>query len=114
MEGIAARRNKYMNILYIDTRDNKKIIVRLETEKGKLEEQSGAIAERAQATLPLIEKILNKASLAINEINEINVETGPGSFTGIRIGISIANALSFAGLVKLNGKKLGEIKEPSY
>lgn len=103
-----------MNIIYIDTGDNKKIIVRLETKNEIFEEKSVASKKRAQITLPLIEKILNKAKLRIQDIDEINVEKGQGSFTGLRVGISIANALSFAGLIRVNGKKLGEIESPQY
>ncbi len=103
-----------MNKLYIDTRDNRRIIVRLETADQQFEEKSIASKNKAQATLPLIEKILKKANLEISDINEINVEKGPGSFTGLRVGISIANALSFAGSIRVNGKKLGEIELPQY
>jgi len=103
-----------MNKLYIDTRDNKRIVVRLETENGAFEEKSVANVKKAQATLPLIEKVLEKAKLQIKDIDEINVETGPGSFTGLRVGISIANSISFAGLIKVNGKKVGEIEKPQY
>lgn len=103
-----------MNKLYIDTRDNKKIVVRLETQKRIFEELSVASKKRAQVTLPLIEKILKKAELRIQDVDEINVEKGSGSFTGLRVGISIANALSFSGLVKVDGKKPGEIELPQY
>ncbi len=103
-----------MNKLYIDTRDNQQIIVRLETETGTFEEKSVANNNKAQATLPLIGKILKRARLGISDINEINVERGPGSFTGLRVGISIANALSFAGLIRVNGRKLGETELPQY
>lgn len=103
-----------MNRLYIDTRDNKKIIVRLKTKDGTFEEVSVANKNRAQVILPLIAKILNKAKLATADIDEINVEKGPGSYTGLRVGISIANALSFSGLTKVNGKKVGKIELPQY
>lgn len=103
-----------MNRIYIDTSDNKKIVVRLETQKGIFEEASVASKKRAQATLPLIEKILKRAKLSISDIDQINVERGPGSFTGLRVGVSIANALSFSGLIKVNSKKLGEIEQPEY
>ena len=103
-----------MNKLYIDTRDNKKIVVRLETQKRIFEEVSVASKKRAQITLPLIEKVLKKAKLEIGNIHEIDIEKGPGSFTGLRVGISIANALSFAGLIRVNGKKLGQIESPQY
>lgn len=103
-----------MNKLYIDTRDNKQIIVLLETQRRIFEEKSVANKKKAQATLPLIEKLLKKAKLAISDIDEIKIEKGPGSFTGLRVGISIANALSFSGLIKVNGKEIGKIEEPQY
>lgn len=105
---------QFSNILDIDTRDNKRIIVRLKTKKGKFKEQSVASKKRAQATLPLIDKMLKKANLNLNEIDEIRVERGPGSFTGLRVGISIANALSFALGKKVNGRRLGAIEPPEY
>ncbi|MFH1536127.1 MAG: hypothetical protein ABIC96_03620 [Patescibacteria group bacterium] len=36
----------------------------------------------------------------------IEVETGPGSFTGLRVGVSVANALGFALNIPVNGKKM--------
>lgn len=105
---------QFSNILYIDTRDNKRIIVRLKTNKKEFKFESKARKEKAQATLPLIDKILKKANLNLNEIDEIRVERGPGSFTGLRVGISIANALSFALGKKVNGKALGSIETPKY
>ncbi len=103
-----------MNTLYIDTRDNKQTIIRLTVGKKTFQQKSAAVSKNAQTILPLIEKILSKSSIKIGDIDEINVETGPGSFTGLRVGIAIANALSFAGQVRVNGKELGEIVLPEY
>ena len=103
-----------MNSLYIDTRDNKRIVVRLQAKSKTFEQSSEAHKDKAQAALPLIEKVLKQAGLKVSDIEEIKVETGPGSFTGLRVGISIANALSFANSIKINGKQIGEIEEPSY
>ncbi len=103
-----------MNVLYIDTRDSKKIVVRLQTEKGTFEQRSVASKKRSQATLPLIQGLLRKSELKLEDINDVKVERGPGSFTGLRVGISIANALSFSLLEKINGKTLGEIEVPKY
>lgn len=77
-------------------------------------QKSEANKNQAQAALPMIEKILRAANLKPKDISEINVETGPGSFTGLRVGIAIANALSFAADVKINGKEIGEIVLPEY
>lgn len=102
-----------MNILYIDTSNNKEIVVRLNTHEGEFIEKSTAVEQKAQATLPLIDKLIQKAGITLNQINKINVKTGPGSFTGLRVGISIANTLSFALGVPVNNKN-NHIEEATY
>ncbi len=103
-----------MNALYIDTRNNKRIIVRLDKNGEAFEEESKANKLKAQMTLPLIEKVLKRAKIKTSDIDEIKVERGPGSFTGLRVGIAIANALAFSSQVRINGKELGEIEKPIY
>ena len=39
-------------------------------------------------------------------VDEIEVDRGPGSYTGIRVGVSVANALGFALNIPVNGKKM--------
>ncbi len=101
-----------MNTLYIDTSNNKKTIIKLKKENVEfvLEEER----QSSQITLPLIEKILKEAKIRPEDIDEIKVNKGPGSFTGLRVGISITNALSFGLLRKVNNKKIGEIETPIY
>lgn len=48
-----------------------------------------------------IQKILNKSSMSWGEVGGIVVYEGPGSFTGLRIGISVANALAHANQVPI-------------
>lgn len=43
-----------------------------------------------------IQKLLEKNKLTANQIQKVHVSTGPGSFTGIRVGIALAKTLSFA------------------
>ena len=103
-----------MNTLFIDTRDNKKIIVRFEKDRKIYKKEAVRSPDKAQVALPLIEKIIKNSKASLRDIDEIKVEKGPGSFTGLRVGISIANALSFALGKKVNGKKLGSIEQPQY
>ena len=44
--------------------------------------------------LPVIDSVLKTAGIAISDVGMFACDTGPGSFTGIRIGVSTANAMS--------------------
>lgn len=93
-----------MTKLTIDTTDNKKTVIKLETE-SLTDEISEESKPKSQTALILIEKILNRNNISPSKLDEILVNTGPGSFTGTRVGVSIANALGFSLGVKVNGKK---------
>jgi tRNA threonylcarbamoyladenosine biosynthesis protein TsaB len=58
--------------------------------------QSPTQKAAAQSLLPLIKRLLSEATLSIRELDAIAVSAGPGSFTGIRIGMGIAQGLSEA------------------
>ncbi|MBP9716898.1 MAG: hypothetical protein KBD51_03060 [Candidatus Levybacteria bacterium] len=94
-----------MNRIVIDTTDNTKTLIKLEVDSHS-DEIIEPAKPRTQATLLLIEKILKKNNINKKDLDEILVNTGPGSFTGTRVGVAIANALGFALDVKVNGTKL--------
>ena len=48
----------------------------------------------AEAILPAVEQVLQKAAITINNIELLAIAGGPGSFTGLRIGIATAKGLS--------------------
>ncbi|HUD09615.1 MAG TPA: tRNA (adenosine(37)-N6)-threonylcarbamoyltransferase complex dimerization subunit type 1 TsaB [Patescibacteria group bacterium] len=101
-------------ILTIDSSNNQQISVGLENngKKSKITENSTVL--RSEAVLPVIERLLKQNKLDIKEIEAIKVNKGPGSFTGLRVGVAIANALSFLLKIPVNGKKVGELEEPVY
>jgi tRNA threonylcarbamoyladenosine biosynthesis protein TsaB len=97
-------------LLYIDTSDNSKTIVGLD--KDRLEKSTGP--DKSQQVLSLINQILKKNKKTLKNLSAIEVETGPGSFTGLRVGISVANALAWALKIPVNNKKVGGLVEPKY
>lgn len=83
-------------VLLIDTSSNKevKIGIRMDGEyrlfKRKITHQ------KAQVVLPMIDRLLRQYKVSLKDLRSIEVNTGSGSFTGIRVGMAIANAISFA------------------
>lgn len=47
-----------------------------------------------------IDECLNKLYLKISDVNQIMINVGPGSFTGLRVAVSIAKGLGFSGEIK--------------
>ena len=50
----------------------------------------------AERLMPMIDSVLTAAGKSFNDLDRIGVATGPGSFTGVRIGISAARGLALA------------------
>lgn len=103
-----------MNRLFIDTSNSKKIIIQIKKGNKLFEEIGEYETPRADTVLLLLDEVLKKAYLQIDEIDSISVHEGPGSYTGLRVGVSIANALSFVLQKEINHKKLGEYIVPVY
>lgn len=49
----------------------------------------------SQTLMPMIHDMLKNAGLSLSDISHLAVSTGPGSFTGVRIGVSAVKGLSF-------------------
>jgi tRNA threonylcarbamoyladenosine biosynthesis protein TsaB len=63
-------------------------------------EEAGAHAEKLMG---LIESVLGTQQLSVHDLDAIAVSEGPGSYTGLRIGVSTAKGLAFAGDLNLLG-----------
>lgn len=91
-----------MNILVINTANDDLCMV-LKTETKTFLEVSESKMHHNEAMIPLLDKVLNSANLQISDIDEFGVVIGPGSFTGIRVGISTIKAFRDSLNVKAKG-----------
>ena len=92
--------------LHIDTKDQKIVIVILLKDGRKIYKLTEENKYGSQVLLPLIKKILTKNKLKFEDLKEIKVETGPGSYTGLKVGAAVANALGFSLGIPVNGKEM--------
>jgi len=83
-----------MNILVFDTSTDM-LAVGVKSDGGmKTSVESGF--RHSETLLPTIERCLADASIGLKDIDLIACTSGPGSFTGLRIGMSTAKGLSLA------------------
>jgi tRNA threonylcarbamoyladenosine biosynthesis protein TsaB len=87
-----------MRVLAIDTALEACSAAVLDTERaGVLAHESlPMLRGHAEALIPLIARVLERARLTFSEIGRVAVTTGPGSFTGLRVGIAAARGIALA------------------
>jgi tRNA threonylcarbamoyladenosine biosynthesis protein TsaB len=87
-----------MLILAIDTALDACAAGVLDTEAGKLIAQESQAMKRghAEALMPLIARVIEASGIGFAALDRIAVTTGPGSFTGLRVGLSAARGIALA------------------
>lgn len=85
-----------MRVLYIDTTSNFLYSAVAENDKitGEIKEQLGK--DLSVFTLSKIKEMLDRNNIEPKDIDKILVVNGPGSFTGIRIGVTIAKTYAYS------------------
>ena len=85
-----------MRILAIDTALEACSVAAFDTERGddSVHESLPMARGHAEALISMIARVLDQARLAFTEIDRIAVTTGPGSFTGLRVGIAAARGIA--------------------
>lgn len=84
-----------MNILALETSDKSCSVAALHSGK-LLAEHAPENLRSAQALASTIELVLSQAHWQTSEIELIAVTTGPGSFTGLRVGVTTAKVLGYS------------------
>ena len=69
--------------------------VHLESPRGGGGLSPSARANHATTLLPLVERLLQRTRISLDEISALAVSIGPGSFTGLRIGLSTVKGLAY-------------------
>jgi len=87
--------------LYIDTTDSLKTIIRI----NDIQFVQKYSSPREQNILLFIDSVLKENNANLNDIASIEVNPGPGSFTGTRVGVAIANTLAQSLNIPINGEK---------
>ena len=85
-----------MKILSIDTSSSICSIAVLEDNKILKEMHNNNQKEHSETLMPMINELLKSLNITLDDINLIACAKGPGSFTGIRIGIATAKAFADA------------------
>ena len=81
--------------LSIDTTDNKKIILTLTVKNNKIIVSNKIESWASQLLLPMIDTLLVKHKVSLSDLDLITVKTGEGSYTGIRVGVTVAKTLGW-------------------
>ena len=84
-----------LNILVIDT-SSKLCSVAVKYDDKRIYKTLDEGRTHSETLLPLIDEILKENNISLDKIDVLGVVIGPGSFTGIRIGISTIKAISSA------------------
>lgn len=84
-----------MLILAIST-SSKNCSAAVFTDRGSFIREDSTNTSHSAKLMGLIEQALDAAGVSKRDIETIAVDIGPGSFTGVRIGVSCANAMAYA------------------
>lgn len=86
-----------MRVLAIDTALAACAAAVLDTDRGILASDSQPMVRgHAEAVIPLIARVMKQSDVTFAELDRIAVTTGPGSFTGVRVGLAAARGFGVA------------------
>lgn len=85
-----------MKFLFIDTSNSFINIYIVRDNEVLIKKKYHTLKDMANSIMPLIRECFNEVGFKVNNIDKIFVTIGPGSFTGIRVGITVAKTISWS------------------
>jgi tRNA threonylcarbamoyladenosine biosynthesis protein TsaB len=92
-----------MKTLIIETGTDRGLIALTENEQIKASIELPFGFNQSKLLMPELQKMFSDQSISLKDIDCVATGIGPGSYTGIRIGVSVAKALAYAGKIPLIG-----------
>ncbi len=84
-----------MYSLFIDTHDKDIVLVLFKNEKVLSSSTKTSERGHTKYLMPMLDKLLKENSLSVHDLKELFVVNGPGSFTGVRLGVTVAKTLAY-------------------
>lgn len=84
-----------MKILAVDTSATAASVAVAEENKLIGEFSINTALTHSQTLMPMVDELLNNTGLSVNDIDAVAVNAGPGSFTGVRIGVAAVKGIAF-------------------
>jgi len=86
-----------MRVLAIDTALAACAAAVLDTDRGIVASESlPMVRGHAETLIPLIARVMKQSDMTFRDLDRIAVTTGPGSFTGVRVGLAAARGFGVA------------------
>ena len=93
---IGQRSTKKRMILLIDTAQQTSTVSLSENGRVIFSEENPVMNESASWLHPAVERLLNQAEITLHEMKAVAVIAGPGSYTGLRVGMAAAKGFCYA------------------
>ena len=89
--------------LFFDTSDRFMITVRLFKNTKLVAQITRRQKFTSQVLLPVIIQVCQDSNISLKEIEAVEINPGPGSYTGLKVGCAVANCLSWYLKIPVNG-----------
>jgi tRNA threonylcarbamoyladenosine biosynthesis protein TsaB len=86
-----------MNLLAIETTGSSLGLTFLQENRGRIQCRTKIVKSRAKQSddlIPSLEKFIRTLNISVKDVDVWAVDMGPGSFTGVRVGVSVGRAVA--------------------